>query len=56
MELQIDVSLDHVDIEGQRVMRPAGMARSHWQNVWELFRRSISNENLLKRLELSDRY
>jgi hypothetical protein len=55
MELQVDVSLDHVDIEGQRVMRPAGIARSHWQDIWMLFRRTIGNEDLLQRLELADR-
>ena len=54
MELQADVSLDHVDIEGQRVMRPAGIARSRWQDIWALFGRPVGNEDLFKRFKLTD--
>jgi hypothetical protein len=59
-ELQIDVGMDHVDIEGQRIMRPTGIARSRWQDIWLQMNvllgigHPMRNEDLLQRLELAD--
>jgi len=33
--MQIDISMDYVDINGTRVMRPARISRSEWLAYWE---------------------
>lgn len=34
LEMRIDVDLDTVEIEGQRVVRPECISRSHWDEMW----------------------
>jgi hypothetical protein len=36
--LEMEVYMDHVDIERQRVKRPARVPRSIWMLIWEQFR------------------
>ena len=35
MRVEIDVSMDFVTIEGQRVNRPDHISRSDWMRFWE---------------------
>ena len=40
MMLQIDINMDDVVIEGQKVLRPAWVSRSAWDELWTRFRDS----------------
>lgn len=33
--MQIDIDMDHVTIDGQRVNRPSSMGRTAWMGFWE---------------------
>ena len=34
MVLQININLDDVIVEGQKIARPSHISRSDWENIW----------------------
>ena len=36
--MDIEISMDHVVINGQTITRPTGMSRSYWERFWEYAR------------------
>ena len=42
--MNIDVEMDAVVIEGQRVVRPSHIARSVWMDYWEMVQREEETE------------
>jgi len=43
--LDIDINMDDVVIEGQRVLRPIGVARSAWYEMWSTFGLTLSRHH-----------